>query len=220
MYASFISLIAALLLIIPTASSQWKMVKERDNLKVFTMKPAESKFKAVRIEAKVEASLSAVVRALEDIDAHKEWVMRADQAFLVEEIDEATFVYYVSIDMPMTLANRDLVVYYERFQDPNTQTVQTRSYALPEHIPSKEGYVRIPYFDSTYTLTSTEDGWVEIAYEVVMDPGGSLPAWVANLAATKGPITSITGLLDLIASGRYDDVQVAGISDFYQNSGQ
>jgi len=115
------------------------------------------------------------------------------------------------IQSSLSVSDRDLVCYYERTQDPDTKVVTTKSYATPELIPKKKNLIRIPSFDSYYILSPDDEGWLDMEYFLRIDPGGALPAWVVNLAATTGPNSTMRALYKVIASGKYDDVIVEGV---------
>jgi hypothetical protein len=39
---------------------------------------------------------------------------------------------------------------------------------------------------------------INIIYTIELDPGGSVPAWIANMFADKGPYESFSNLADLL----------------------
>ena len=191
--------------------SDWTLVKAVDNLEVFTRSTPTSKFKEVKINGKIQCSMSEIVALLEDIDAQKEWVMRTLEVDLLEQEDAGHFSYYLLTDMPFPVRDRELLVDHKRTlisEDQVQIELQTSEYKLT---PNSE-YVRIPYYSSTYLLEELEGGWIDIHYEVKLDPGGILPAWLYNLAVTKGPISSFQGLFDIIHSGTYQNVRVEGLN--------
>jgi len=103
------------------------------------------------------------------------------------------------------------VVHYSRFQDKDSGIVYTTSKASADKYPSKENFIRIRSFDSSYKLTPIEGGIIEIEYYMRVDPGGILPNWLINLAVTKGPINTIKSLFELIETQKYRDSQVSNI---------
>ena len=189
----------------------WKLMKENERYSIYARKLTKSKFKEIKVIGRIQSSLSAIVMALEDIEYQKEWVLRTLDAYEIEQLGVGNYHFYLSTDMPFPVSDRDLVCYYERTQDPETKVVTTISYATPELIPEEESLVRIPSFDSYYILTPDDDGWLDMEYFLKIDPGGALPAWVVNLAATTGPNSTMRALYKVIASGKYDDIVVEGI---------
>lgn len=193
------------------SQEDWKLVKESENISVYTQKLEHEDLKQVKIDASVKTSMHELVAALEDIDSHKDWVMRTLESKMVDKISEDTFYYYIAADFPFPARDRDLVVYYERWQDPETKIVYTKSTAAPSKIPSKDDFIRMDFFSSTYKIIPKEDGWIDIEYYLKTGPGGKIPNWMINLAITKGPIDTIESLFELLATNKYSEVQVEGI---------
>jgi len=193
-----------------TYPSDWKLIKAVDNLEVFTRSTVESKFKEVKINGKIKCTMSEIVAALEDIDAQKQWVMRTLDVELIEERAQGDFSYYITTDMPFPIKDRELVVDHKRTQDQKGQVV-IKSLTSKHQLTPHAEFVRIPYYSSIYSLQEMQDGWIKIQYEVKLDPGGILPAWVYNLAVTKGPFSSFQELYDLIGTGVYKNAVIKGL---------
>lgn len=189
----------------------WTLVKAVDNLEVYTRSTPESKFKEVKINGKIKCSLSEIVAVLEDIDAQKEWVMKTLDVNMLEKRNAGDFSYYISTDMPFPVKDRELIVDHHRTEISDRQ-VRIELLTSEINLTPNEEFLRIPYYSSAYQLREVADGWVEIQYQVKLDPGGFLPAWLYNLAVTKGPISSFQGLYDIIYSGAYQNVRVEGLN--------
>lgn len=192
---------------------EWDIVKQTDDITVFTRKSDNSKYKEVKITMTIKCSMNELVAALEDVDAHKDWVPYTIDSKMVKKDSDSEFYYYVSSDFPFPAKDRDVVIFYEREQAKDSKVVITRSEAAPEVLPEADGFVRVPLFSSTYVLTPLEDGIIDIEYLLKVSPGGKIPAWIINLGVTKGPIKTMESLVDLISSGKYANHNVAGIEN-------
>ncbi len=191
--------------------SEWKLVKEKGSTMVYTKKSDNSKLKEVKITARFQSSMNELVAALEDVDTHKDWVPYTIDSYMVDKLNEDKFYYYVSSDFPFPAKDRDVVILYEREQNPDTKVVITTSEAAPDYIDAFKEFIRVPVFSSTYILTPKTNGFIDIDYQVKVSPGGSIPAWIINLGITKGPIKTMESLATLLDSGKYRNVDVAGI---------
>lgn len=193
---------------------EWSLVKDRNNIKVYVRQLKTGDFKDVRIVGNVKAGLNEVVASLEDVDGHKLWVKNTIESKFVSQQSPDNFHYYISTDMPFPIQDRDVVVHYKREQDPITKVVKTSSVAVPDMIPVKQTFVRIPEFTSTYTLTPVSKTETKIEYFLRIDPGGILPAWLVNLAIATGSIETMESLFDILQSGKYSHVSVANLTDY------
>lgn len=189
----------------------WKLVKTKDNIEVYARKLDDERFKEVKVIGKIKTTLTELVLAIEDVEAQKEWVIRTIESKVLETGKEGEFYYYVSTNLPFPVQDRDLVVYYERNQDPVTRIVRTRSRAVPDKLELQEGFIRIPVFDSEYVLLPKENGWIEMEYYLKVDPGGALPPWLVNLAISKGPYDTMESLFNIVKSGRYKGKKLSSI---------
>lgn len=195
------------------AQSKWDIVKQTDDITVFTRKSENSKYKEVKITMTIKCTMNELVAALEDVDAHKDWVPYTIDSKMVKKDSDSEFYYYVSSDFPFPAKDRDVVIYYEREQAADSKVVITRSEAAPEVLPKSDGFVRVPVFSSTYVLTPLDDGIIDIEYLLKVSPGGKIPAWIINLGVTKGPIKTMESLIKLIDSGKYSNYDVEGVDN-------
>jgi len=195
------------------SQSKWDIVKQTDDITVFTRKSENSKYKEVKITMTIKCTMNELVAALEDVDAHKDWVPYTIDSKMVKKDSNSEFYYYVSSDFPFPAKDRDVVIYYEREQAADSKVVITRSEAAPEVLPKSDGFVRVPVFSSTYVLTPLDDGIIDIEYLLKVSPGGKIPAWIINLGVTKGPIKTMESLIKLIDSGKYSNYDVEGVEN-------
>ena len=189
----------------------WKLVQKKKDLHVYTKHVEDSNLKKVKIEARIQAPLHEVIAAIEDVEKHKDWVMRTMESEYITIDGPDKFLYYVSSDFPFPAKDRDAVIYYQRWQEPETKIVRTKSHAAPDGIPEKDQFVRIPIFNSTYEFIPADHGNVEITYTLTLSPGGYIPNWIVNFGITAGPIRTMHALFDLVHSGAYKGVQVEGL---------
>lgn len=191
----------------------WKLSKESDDTKVYTRKKEGEKFKEIKILTRHKTTLNAIMAAFDDTEGHKEWVFKTPESYTVERVNDNTLIYYVKSDLPFPVSDRDLVIKYEWTQDPETKVIVTESVGVVGKVEEKDSNIRVKDFQSNYTLTPKADGWINIEYYAKMDPAGSLPAWLVNMAVTKGPIKTMDKLFELIDSGRYDNIHVEGVTE-------
>jgi len=210
---TFIIIIYTLVCFDVKSQSKWDIVKQTDDITVFTRKSLNSKFKEVKISMTIKCTMNELVAALEDVDAHKDWVPYTIDSKIVKKDSDSEFYYYVSSDFPFPAKDRDVVIYYEREQAADSKVVITRSEAAPEVLPKSDGFVRVPVFSSTYVLTPKDNGIINIEYLLKVSPGGKIPAWIINLGVTKGPIKTMESLIKLIASGKYANYDIEGVEN-------
>lgn len=193
----------------------WDLVKEKNKIKVYTRKVEGKKIKELKIETSIQTSLNSVVKILDDVDAHPIWVYKCGAAHITDVISPSEFYYYITIDFPFPAVDRDMVIYYRRWQDPITKVVTTISTSAHDTQPIVEDYIRIVDFESEYKITPRDDGWVDIVYVLSSDPAGAIPTWMINMAIAKGPVKTMERMFSEIQKEKYQSADLEGIEELH-----
>lgn len=194
-------------------AQDWEMVKETSEMQVYVRKAEDSKLKEVKINSSISCPMSELVMALEDVESHKDWVKSTIDSKYVEKTDAANFYYYISTDMPYPVKDRDVVIKYNRSQDPNSKVVTNSYKGVADKMEPQKKFIRIPFFEAGYTLVPSAGGKIDLEYLFKVDVGGTMPTWIVNMALTKGPVDTIESLFELIRSGHYKGIAVEGITE-------
>lgn len=182
---------------------EWKEVKDNNGIKAYVMKLPDVAMKKVKVEAVAESSLSALVSLMIDAPRNKDWVYANAHACLLEKYDDLNWIYYGQSDAPWPVNDRDVVSRVHMSQNPVTKEVRFVSVGEPEFEPEHEDFVRIPLLHAVWKLKPLGKGKVLVTFELQLDLGGNMPAWVINLAATKGPYNSIKSFIELAKEEPY-----------------
>jgi len=175
-------------------SSEWKLVTEEGNIRVFTRKSIQSDFKEVRILATMDVEFGAFIDALNDVAAYEQWVYKCKNPKKINLVNSSELYYYVQTDLPFPLSDRDLVVHSRQWVSEDGMSYHTHSIAVPNVLEERKGIVRIQSYESFWDVTQDEYGTLSIDYRVIADPGGYLPAWMVNMAVTQGPLETMKNL--------------------------
>ncbi len=216
MNCKHIFLIALITLLAPAgmcAQDAWDLKLDKDGIKVYTRKTGNSPFKAVRATCTVDVSLSRLTAVLLDISTAKDWVYSTKSCTLLKNLPPAGLIYYSEISIPWPVSNRDFICHLKVVQDEKTKAVIIDGENLPAYLPEKDGIVRIHKCFSRWTITPLSNGQVYVDYEIQVDPGGSVPAWLINMFATKGPYESFTKLRQQVKKTMYAQVHLPFIRD-------
>lgn len=185
------SSLALLLVLTPDAfAGDWEMVFAEDGLRVARRDYPGSPLQEIRGITTVEASLGEVMALLRDAPFNAQWVYRSGGASILREEGYARAWVYGVVDAPWPMQDRDTVVRFDyRQQADNSITITITN--MPDFVPHKEQFVRVPDFGGLWRLDPLADGRVQVTYQVYGDPGGWVPTWLANYAA----VTSVTRTL-------------------------
>ncbi len=180
------------------AQYQWELRKDEDGIKVYRGTAPGSAFKAIKVECTLDGSLSNLANILSQVDLQKEWVFHSKTAYLLKRVTPYDLYYYAETAMPWPLVNRDAAVHLVLTKDSVQHTLIATGTSVPKYVPEEKDKVRIPHSLVKWNVTEAAQGKVHIIYTIEVDPGGSLPAWLVNMFADKGPYESFKKLAELL----------------------
>lgn len=183
------------LVLLGQEESDWKQVKDYDNIKAYVQKSPASQLKRVKVETILDATLSELVTQIKDAENHYNWVYYIERSEIIEETDDFHWKYYGTTDSPWPLSNRDFITQVTLNQDKLDRSIIITSVAIPDYLPEVEDCVRIPYLSSTWYLVPIGNDSIFISLEIEADFGGMIPLWLVNMAITQGPVSTIKGLI-------------------------
>jgi hypothetical protein len=191
----------------------WVLKKDKDAIRIYTRDGENSAFKSVRVTCTIPGTLSQLTALLLDVSAHEHWVYNTKTSYLVKQVKQNQQIYYSEIVLPWPLANREVVVFMNITQDSISKVLRVNVENTESQIPVKSGTVRVPSSSVTWKVTPLKGNLLSIEYFGQVDPGGSVPAWIANPFSTKGPFETFKRLRQLITSPAYASASFDFISE-------
>lgn len=193
-----LSITAILLFTLAVEAEHWQLVYEDQDVSVARRDYQGSQLDEVRGIVRVRATLNAVMALLKDAPFNREWVYRSGGASILQDAGYPEAYVYGVVDAPFPMSDRDTVVRFDYTQDPGTKEITVTITNVPDFIPAKPEYVRVPKIGGYWHLKPQSDGWVEIRYQVYGDPGGWIPVWMANRAATVSVQETLRNMLTAV----------------------
>lgn len=186
----------------------WQLKKYENGIAVYIRDDENSAFKELKAVANLDASLSAIVALLYDWDSYPQWVYQCGKSSTVKIINEKELIHYQTVLAPWPAENRDFIVNIKIEQDKISRAVTIRSYALGQYMPALPDYVRITKFNASWVLTPQKNGTIEIVYQLLVDPGGYVPAWIVNLAVVDGPYETLNNMKTWVLKDKYQKIKI------------
>jgi hypothetical protein len=194
-----------LLLVLSSANAQedWKLKSDKDNIKTYSRKLADSKINAVKIESVFPCSVSQFISVLMDVDSYDDWVYNSKSTRLVKQVSPSEMYYYSEVGFPWPTTNRDFVSHVIISQDPRTKVARVDAKNVPGLVPVKPNIVRIEKSSGEWIITPISKNEIRIEYVLQVDPGGDLPAWLINPFASKGLVETFKNLRKQLVKPQY-----------------
>ncbi len=176
----------------------WKLATEKNGIRVYLSDVAGSDFKAVKVECVLTGTYTKLVGILTNVSHFTDWVYNSKTSKILKQINPLDFTYYSVTHMPWPLSNRDLVIHMRVKTDSLPRYLTISGTAEPNIVPVIPVYVRVTHYKASWKVTMPTAQTIAISYLLEVDPGGSIPAWAANMFADKGPYGTFSNLAELL----------------------
>ncbi|MEZ4952974.1 MAG: START domain-containing protein [Saprospiraceae bacterium] len=197
-----------------TQSDGWELKREKGGIKVYLRESANSDIKELKFETELEASLSSIAAILTDVTGFDDWVYASVTSETVRKVSDTEVIYYTEMDFPWPMSNRDLVLRSRFWQDPHTLAFHSQTYSVHDEMPEKDGIIRMKKADIHWIFTPIGNGKLKLNYFLSSDPGGSIPAWMVNLAADQGPLLTMVKFKEAIEKEKYKNAKLAFVQEY------
>lgn len=172
-------------------SNPWKHTREGEGIIVYTRGGESSGFKEIKATVTLDCSLLTLVGALTDYNNYKNWIYSTTQSYTITQVSDFENIVYQYIQAPWPLSDRDVCMRIKLAQDPKTLTVTIDSKSENSLKESVDGVVRVPYNFAHWDIVPIAKNKLSCTYTLKTNPGGAIPAWIANMFITDGPYESI-----------------------------
>jgi hypothetical protein len=181
-----------------TVAQEWKFVKEKDGIRIYTKEEPGSKLKAFKGDAVIKTTLEEIYPLLSDPNRSEWWDDDVSHIDIIDYKKDSHSKYYIVYDIQWPFGDRDLYMESTIEPDfPNRRAV-INTQAVNGVIPEKEDLVRITKYSQKWTAEEINEGEVHLYLEGFTDPGGNIPAWLVNSMITGTPYKMFKNLKDIL----------------------
>lgn len=205
--------LAALVFTGGIAQKDWELKSDREGIAVYTRLYPGSKFKAVKVYCTLPATLSQLVAVILDVNTGAQWLYSTKSSSLLKQVSPSELYYYSEVNVPWPVNNRDFIAHLIVSQDARTKTVTVNGPTVADYIPHKKDVVRVARSDGQWIISPVDKNHIKVEYTLQVDPGGSVPAWLINLFATKGPYESFRNLKQHLQKPQYSNIHLPFITN-------
>jgi hypothetical protein len=178
--------------VVSAEEREWRLVTDRDGIRVFMAHNDDSAIKTFRGEAVVQMSdFRAIGNQVDDYEFVASWMHMISSISDLGRDSGIQRRIWVTTRLPWPVSNRDAPLNLQISQEPDSFAVVVAYEADQRLLPPQAGYVRMPELKGMLRFLPVKPGEVHITFEVVLDPGGYIPAWIANLILRDIPYFSL-----------------------------
>jgi hypothetical protein len=178
------------------AQENWKEVKEDDGIKVYTKIEPDSKYKSFKAEMQVACKIENILNVLKHSDSINSWIVNSKGVKLLKTEGQDQF-YYIETSLPMPFQSRDMV-YHFHYKDLSSDQVKVTVTGIPDYILPLKGIVRMEKADGFWLLTRIDSNKISVVYQMHVEPGGIIPAWLVNPFIKNVPFSTFQKLRNIV----------------------
>ncbi|MCB9681231.1 MAG: hypothetical protein H6733_07135 [Alphaproteobacteria bacterium] len=195
------------------ADDGWVQYADKDAVVSYSKALEGSKVLAMRGVSTVDVPIARLMGVYLDTKRSTDWVdllVQLDEHPVAGTDDAIERQIY---DMPWPVADREFVFKRTVTWEPERKTVTIRYTSIDDpRYPVTDTYVRATDYGSFWRFTAQPGGTTRVEAVAMVDPEGSLPAWLFNSVQKSWPRESIEGLLKEAA--KTDVVPLAKVADW------
>lgn len=173
------------------AEEEWETVADGDVVIRARERPDIPGGREIYAEGDLAAGIQDVQAALRNHESFREWMPYVKESRVLSSAD-GTRVTYTRLDLPV-ISNRDYVlrVVDEQVTADGTGVFRQKWSPDNEVLPARSGVVRLRHNEGSWHFTSRGEGKVHFVYRFTVEPGGSIPGFLAGLGQKDAVMDTI-----------------------------
>lgn len=184
----------------------WRLVSDRNDIRVYMRHRDHSQLKTFRGVTQFElADAHALAAVLNDYDTYPRWLHFVNHAEEIRRDSELLRYLRFTTLLPWPLANREAVLKAEvlPFLEAPEPYLEVHLTNAPDQLPLNDRYLRFPEMEGLFGVRDMGENQLEITYQLVLDPGGYIPAWLANILLRDAPYFTLERLRRIVHRPEY-----------------
>lgn len=198
----------------------WVLEKDKNHIQCFTRALPGSDFREYKAVTVIQSTLSGLVALVADMEKAPSWIDTCIEGRVLERLSDNQSITYSANTAPWPVSDRDAVVHNRVYQNKETHCVTISMVAKPEHIPERQGFVRIKFLEGFWQFTPDKNGAVSVHYQVHCEPGGQLPSWLVNAAVVDQPYKTLLNMQTYVLKTEYQEKRYSFIAERVNSSAE
>ncbi len=179
--------------------TEWELKKQKNEIKVYTRTVEGSAYKEFRGEIEIEnSSFREVLQVLFDVKNFENLFPDCMNPEILKQEGEYYNVHYLQTKAPFPVKNRDGIYELKAEIAENGNYAIVHIKPLPDYIVVKKEFVRIKEGTGFWELKKLDSGNIYVIYQFHGEPGGEIPAWVANNFIVSQPYNTLKNLREIL----------------------
>jgi len=186
-----------------TDSSDWKLVKAENNIKIYTRNSDGSKIKEFKAITTITAKMELLENLIDKISEYPTWQANIATAKVLKQVNKETQYIYYTTSVPWPLTNRDVVLFSEKIVDIDG-TITYNLTGKPDYIKEKVNFIRVKNIKSMCKIKPIGNNKIEITFESFGDPEGVIPDSIINMFMADSPYNTLVNLRKIVENKNHE----------------
>ncbi|MEP0354758.1 START domain-containing protein [Paraglaciecola sp.] len=185
----------------PTShADNWTLKKQKNNVSVYSQ-TTESGYSQILAITQIQVHPLALIALFDDIESTPKWVHNCSKVTILEKISTSERLVHSFFAAPWPIKDRDMVTYSNTTYSEGTVKIEIsdRSTLILNH----PKFVRMTNMHGVWKATPTSEGMTEISYQGGGNPGGRIPAFIANKELVSSIYNTFLNLNKILPSENY-----------------
>ena len=183
------------------SQAEWVLNRDTDGIKVYSKEVEGYQFKSFKAITSINGSIHDFVFTLADIANFPKWGHQIKSAKILEKTGDTLQIYYSIAKAPFPYKDRD-GIYLNRFKwNSDAKTLIVEIEVLTDYLDHDDNYIRVKGYGYWKTVLVSENK-MEVTFSMQIDPGGSIPSWLANLFVDGTPFNTLLNLKNTIEASK------------------
>jgi hypothetical protein len=184
------------------AQDNWNEVKDKDGIKVFTRTNTVMSFKEFKATMIISGKVNDVLSVLFDVEGLTTWGYNILKSELIERTGDSLQIYYAVAKAPWPYKDRDGIYSNKMIWDKELKTLLVEIDLLEKDMYADNDFVRMDGY-GFWKIKERLSGEIEIDFQMQINPGGSIKAWVANMFVSDSPFYTMQKLREALKNEKY-----------------
>lgn len=184
---------------------QWKLVENKDGCQTYTSVVAGQDYVAAKATCTIPARIEVLGTILRDIENYPAWMEDCKDTKVLKVADDKNDVIIFWFRQHIRLlTDRDMILKSKTIRDKKSGQVLIYADSTQDiSYDTGKGYVRMPSFNSLFTLEWVDREKTRVTFMVDPDIGKGVPLGIANKTITKTPLKSLRKMARMAKEGKY-----------------
>lgn len=149
----------------------------------------------VAAKVQISASISDVLKIVSDVESYDSWVYNTNSVDLIESVSKKSGIYYMLINVPLTLNDIDVIMHYE-IEINDSSFVLTQN-CIPDYYPINKKLQRVLRYNAIWKFNLIDEDTTELLYFVQMGVPKNLPEFLLKIFICSGPKSTLSKLNEI-----------------------